>query len=211
MSTFNDNLLWRYATKKYDPTKKVSDADLKDLLESLRLAASSYGLESWKFIVVTNPELRAKLKEAAWNQSQITDASHLIVLCAHIDMDADYIRKFVAFTAKERGVPAESMKQYEDMMIGSIMKMSKDELSVWLQKQVYIALGFALTAAANKHIDATPMEGFDKGKFDEILDLKKNNLQSVVLCPIGYRAADDYLAPLKKVRFPMEEVVEFRD
>ncbi len=210
MSSFNENLQWRYATKKFDATRKVPDSDLADLLESLRLSASSYGLQPWTFLVVTDPSVRETLKAAAWNQSQIADASHLIVLCAKRDMDSEYIRAMVAAMEKDRGLPAGELKGYEDMMVQNIGGMTPDGRSQWMQKQIYIALGTLLAACADKRIDATPMEGFDKAKFDEILDLKKDGLQSVVLCPIGYRAADDAYATAKKFRFPITQVVETR-
>jgi nitroreductase len=193
-------LNWRYATKKFDPSKKVSEEDLNELLESARLAPSSYGLQPWKFVVVTNPDLRKKLREHAWGQPQITDASHLIVLAARTDVDEKYIKEYVAEIAKQRSVPVESVKGYEDMMIGDLTQRPKDALLDWSKRQTYIALGFLLFAAALKRIDACPMEGFDPAKFDELLGLKKKNLTSVALCPVGYRA-DDPASKSVKVRF----------
>ncbi|MBP9773174.1 MAG: NAD(P)H-dependent oxidoreductase [Candidatus Peribacteraceae bacterium] len=208
MSQFIDALNWRYATKKFDATKKISQADLDELLESLRLSASSYGLQPWKFLVITDPAMRQKLQAVAWNQSQITESSHLIVLCAKTDIDEQYIKDFVAFTAKERGADPATLAGYQEMMVKNIASMPIDMKQIWMAKQAYIALGTLLTAAAFKKIDATPMEGFDKAKFDEILDLKKKGWMSVVACPVGYRAEDDYLAKEKKVRFPKEQVIE---
>lgn len=210
MTDILEPLQWRYATKKYDSTKKVSDADLNELLEAVRLSASSYGFQAWKMIVVTNPELRKKLREAAWNQPQITDASHLIVFAAHNSIDATYVEKFVHHIANVRSQPVENLKPMQEMMTGSVTRRSAEDMKAWLQKQVYIALGFLLTAAAHKRIDSTPMEGFDNAKFDEILGLEAEGLNSVVLCPIGYRSADDDLAQQKKVRHPLEQIVEWK-
>jgi len=192
-------LNWRYATKKFDPSKKVSDEDLNELLEVLRLAPSSWGLQPWKFIVVTNPELRKKLREHAWGQPQVTDASHLIVLAARTDLDEKYVKEYVKEISKQRGVSLESVKGYEDMMTDFVKGTSKEELIHWAKKQVYLALGMLLEAAALKHIDACPMEGFDAQKFDEVLELK--NLTAAVLCTIGYRSPDDPASKLEKVRF----------
>jgi len=192
-------LNWRYATKKFDPAKKVSEADLNELLEALRLAPSSYGLQPWKFIVITNPELRKKLREHAWNQPQVTDASHLIVLAARTDLDEKYVKEYVGELARLRNIPVSSLKGYDDMMTGFVKGTSKEELIHWAKKQVYLALGMLLEAAALKRIDACPMEGFDAQKFDEVLELK--NLTAAVLCTIGYRSPDDPAAKLEKVRF----------
>lgn len=201
MTNTIEALKWRYATKKFDAKKKVSDADLNELLEALRLSPSSYGLQPWKFIVITNPELRKNLREHAWNQPQITDASHLIVLATRTDVDEKYVKQYVNEIAKQRGVPVDSLQGYQDMMTGDVKNRSKEAIVEWSKHQTYIALGFLLETAALKQIDACPMEGFDKVKFDEILDLKKKNLTATVLCSVGYRAADDAYAQNAKVRF----------
>lgn len=210
MSTLTDRLLWRYATKKFDTTKKLSQEQLDELLEVLRLSASSYGLQPWKFIVVENPELRVKLREYAWDQPQLTDASQVIVLCAKTDLTTDDVHAYLDSIVKERGMTREQLKTFEDMLTSGPLQMPKDVLSNWMIRQVYIALGFVLSAAAEMQIDACPMEGFDKTKFDEILGLKEKGLQSVVLCTVGFRAADDMTAPMAKVRFPREQVIEMR-
>ena len=199
MST-TETLMWRYATKQFDPTKHISSSDLLELQESLRLSASSFGLQPWKFITVTDKKLRTQLVQHAWNQSQVTDASHLIVLCARTDIDASYIKSFIAFTAKERKIPAESLAQYEQMMLGFAKNMSKEAMVAWAKNQVYIALGTLMTVAAYKRLDA---------RYDttpEILGLEKEHLTSVVLCPVGYRHANDKYATLAKVRFAPKDV-----
>lgn len=204
MTDLIESLKWRYATKKFDPAQKVAEGDLNELLEVLRLAPSSFGLQPWSFMVITNPELRKKLQEHAWGQSQVVDASHLIVLTARTDLDEAYVKHYIDEVAEQRDIPEESLKGYHDMMSGFIQGKPKEELVVWAQKQAYIALGMLLEAAALKRIDACPMEGFDSAKFDEILGL--TNTTTTVLCPIGYRG-DDPVAKLAKVRFKKEDVV----
>ena len=207
MQNIIDALKWRYATKKFDATKKLSQEQFDTVLESLHLSASSYGLQPWKFIVVTNPEIRAKIKAAAWNQTQITDASHLIVLAVQTTVDAAYVDRFVASVSKTRNVPVDALKGYADMMKGSIAGRTPESVVDWSSRQVYIALGTALTAAAVSGIDACPMEGFDPKQVDDILGLAKMGLQSRVLMPVGFSAADDDMAKAPKVRFSKEEVV----
>ncbi len=208
MNEIIKKLEWRYATKEFDPTKKISEEDMHVLLESARLAPSSYGLQPWKFIVVENVELREKLKEHAWNQSQITDASHLVVLCRLAALDESHVQKHVEKTAELRAVSLEELSGFKDMMIGDIKNRTKDGLEQWMAKQVYIALGFMLHTAAQMHIDTCPMEGFDPKKFDEILELDKRGVNSVVLCTIGYRKEGDKLAKAAKARFHKDDVVE---
>lgn len=201
-------LQWRYATKQFDPTKKIPEADVHELTEAMRLSASSFGLQPWKFIVVNDPALRAKIKEHAWNQSQVTDASHLIVLATRKDIHDDYIRHYVEATAKARGTTVEALKGFEDMMLGTVRNMPPEAITTWNQRQVYIALGTLLLAAAQKGIDACPMEGFDPKKVDEVLGMTDYTVTA--LCPIGIRASTDKYASAPKVRFPASEVVQTR-
>lgn len=202
----SDYLQWRYATKKFDPARKIPEKEFTQILETLRLAPSSYGLQPWKFVVVRDPKLRTTLRQHAWNQPQITDASHLLVLCALKTLDKNYVKQFTRRIAQTREVAPESLSGYEQMMLGSIEKLSPQALSNWMKCQVYLALGMLLAQCAYKHIDATPMEGFDAQKFDEVLNLEKEGLQSAVLCAMGYRAPDYPYAALKKVRFDKDEV-----
>jgi nitroreductase len=211
MSSYNDNLLWRYATKKFDPTKKLTQAQLDELLEATRLAASSYGLQPYKIFVVTDMALREKIKEHSWNQAQVTDASHLIVFCAKKTMDESYIDSYIALISKERGMPAESLKGFRDMMVGSAKGRSPEALANWMKCQAYIALGFLLSAAAELHIDACPMEGFDPVHVDTDLGLLDQDLTAVTFCPVGFRASDDATAAYPKVRLPTEELFVFKN
>lgn len=200
-------LNFRHAVKGFDSNKKVSDQDFAILLEALRLSPSSFGLQPWKFVVVKNPETRAQLKEHAWGQTQVTDASHLIVLCRLTEMTPEYIESFIQFTAKERGMDPAALEEYKNMMLGFIKNKTPEQIDAWMGEQVYIALGVLLTACATMSIEACPMEGFDSKAFDEILKLNEKGLKSTVVCAIGYHSEGDYLAKAKKVRFPMNEVV----
>lgn len=200
------NLSWRYAVKKFDPTRKIPARDWAALEQSLVLSPSSYGLQPWHFVVVTNPKIRATLKGVSWNQTQITDASHLVVLCRRTTMVRADVDRYVARIAAVRGVPAASLEPYRGMMLGSVEKPGADH-SAWNARQVYIALGFFLSAAAVLGIDACPMEGFDAAQYDQILGLTARGFAATVVATAGYRAADDAYAALKKVRFPDSEVI----
>jgi len=205
-SGMNNDLNWRYATKKFDSSKKISKKDFAELLEVLRFSPSSYGLQPWKFVIVHDPVLRKKLRPHAWGQPQVTDADSLIVFCALKTMDDDYVNRYVDLIAQVRGVTKESLLSYEQMMMASLKDKSPEAVSQWMKNQVYIALGIFLSECAHRKIDACPMEGFDPHKFDEILKLPQEGLESVVLCAIGYRALDDNYAQQKKVRFDKNKV-----
>lgn len=207
MNNIINSLNWRYATKKFDATKKLSTEQLDTILEAMRLSASSFGLQPWKFVIVSNPETRATLRGAAWDQSQITDASTLIVLAARTDVDATFADAYIKSVADTRGMDVAALSGYANMIKGSIASRSPEAVKEWTAKQVYIALGTALTTAAQLEVDACPMEGFDNAKFDEILGLKEKNLTSCVCLTLGFRASDDETASYKKVRYAKEEVV----
>ncbi len=197
---------WRYATKVFDTNKKVSEKDFETILKAGNLAPSSFGLEPWKFIVVENSEIRNKLKEKAWGQSQITDSSHLIVLAVKKTMTTADVDAFIERTAKTRGLTVADLAGYANMIKGSVTSQSPEQILAWNSKQVYIALGFMLETAAQLKIDACPMEGFDKAGFDEILKLNGTDYGSVAVCAIGYRGDDKY-ASVPKVRKSLNEVV----
>lgn len=207
MSAPLDALRWRYAVKKFDASKKLTDAQLDELLEAARLSASSFGLQPYRVVVVTDPVVRAKIQEHAWNQPQVTEASHLLVFCPMRTMDEAYVAAYVDLIAKTRGVPVEELKSYHDMMMGSVAARTPEALAVWMRCQAYIGVGFALSAAAQLGVDACPMEGFDPAHVDVDLGLMEKNLTSAVLVPVGFRAADDANAAYAKVRFPKEEFV----
>ena len=207
MLTILDSLNWRYATKQYNPVKKVTDEQLTTLLDAIQLTPTSYGLQAYRAYLVTNPEIRTKLRAAAWDQPQITEASHLIVFAVPTDLNDSHIDAFIAHVAEVRGVTVESLAGYASMIKGAISRKNPAERTEWLARQAYIALGFLLEAAALEHIDATPMEGFDPQKFNEILGLSKENYTAVVIAPVGFRAENDNLASMKKVRFSKEVLV----
>jgi nitroreductase len=198
-------LNWRYATKQYDTGKKLSPEQWDTLQEATRLSASSFGLQPYKFVVVENPELRAKLREASFGQSQVTDASHLVVLCRIDKMDEAYIDKFVALNAQVRGQDVASMGDFKNMLMGPT-KRDPESFGHWADKQIYLALGTLLAAAASIQVDASPMEGFDAAKYDEILGLPAKGLHASVICALGFRSPEDKYALAKKVRFAREDL-----
>ena len=169
MNTILETLNRRYATKAYDATKKVSNEDLHTILESMRLSPSSYGLQPWKYIVVTNPELREKLKAASYGQPQITDASHLIVLTVKKDISEADINAYITSIATTRNMPIESLDGFKNMLLGATGYLDQATKEIWNIKQVYIALGIGLLTAASLKIDSTPMEGFNASQYNEIL------------------------------------------
>ncbi|MGO9596909.1 MAG: NAD(P)H-dependent oxidoreductase [Isosphaeraceae bacterium] len=199
-------LQWRYATKKFDPARKISPDDWRTLEQALVQAPSSYGLQPWKFFVVTERALRERLKPASWNQSQVTDASHLVVFAIRKNMGPADVERYVARIAEVRGVAPKSLEGFKQMMLGTLSR-PVEEVNIWAMHQVYIALGFFLCAAAMLGIDACPLEGFVPQKYDEILGLAEQGYGSVVLATAGYRASDDHNIALPKVRFKTEDVV----
>ena len=199
-------LEWRYAAKVFDSTKVIPDADWKTLERALLLTPSSFGLQPWKFFVVTDPAKRALLKPASWGQSQIVDASHLVVFAIRKNLSASDIERFVARTAEVRGTTVESLESYRQMMVGSLSKPSID-INAWASRQVYIAIGFFMATAALMGIDTCPIEGFEPAKYDEILGLTAQGYSASVVAAAGYRSGSDKYATLPKVRFKAEDVI----
>jgi nitroreductase len=212
MSTINTEQLlsqlnWRYATKQFDPNRKISSHDWAALEEALLLTPSSGGLQPWKFIVVTDPVMRAKLLPASYRQAQITDASHLVVFAAKKNFSETDVDAFINHTAATRGVSAESLAPFRGMLVGGIVQsMDANARDAWARNQTYIALGNLLTSAALLGIDACPMEGFDRAQYDDILGLKEKGFSTAVIATVGYRASIDKYASAPKVRFPKEQV-----
>lgn len=199
-------LNWRYATKKFDKDRKIPLDEWESLVESLRLAPSSYGLQPWKFVVVESQEIREKLKEAAWGQEQIVSADKLVILCRLKKLDEAAIDRHIENTASTRKMNVESLAGYKQMLLG-LLGRSELELQSWMDKQVYISLGFLLESAALLRIDACPMEGFAKDKFDEILGLSELGLASTVVAALGYRSPEDQSAANPKVRFLKKDLM----
>lgn len=201
-------LNWRYATKQFDPSRRISAADWAALEDALVLSASSGGLQPWAFIVVDDPKVREALVPAAFGQAQVKDASHLVVFAARTNFDVADVDAHITRTAEVRQIPVESLAQFREMLVGGIVSaMDAPSRQAWATKQAGIALGNLLTSAALLGIDACPMEGFLPPQVDEILGLKEKGLTAVALCPLGYRSAEDAYAALPKVRFPKEKIL----
>ncbi len=197
----------RYATKAFDPARTIDPATWAALEEAAVLAPSSYGLQPWNFIVVTDPAVRKQLHPASWNQAQILDASHLVVFAAKNPPTAADVERHVANAEAVRGQPAGSLDALRQMILGSLTRMTPADAHAWAARQCYIALGVFLSAAAHLGVDACPMEGFQPDKYDDILGLSAKGLKSVVIATAGYRSATDKYAAAAKVRFPVDEVV----
>ncbi len=203
--TLLDQLNKRYATKLFDPNKKIPVADLEKLLEAIRLSASSLGLQPYKVLIVEDPGIRQKLRQVAWDQSQITDASQLLVFAVDYDFNEEDADDYINLVSKTRNTDLESLAGYSAMVKGSLQRPA-DQLESWLTKQAYIALGFGLVTAAHMGIDSCPMEGFDTDAFDQILDLQKLGLKSKIVLAVGYRSKEDKYQYLPKVRRSKEEL-----
>ena len=207
-STVTDSLHWRYATKKMNPERAVPQAAVDAIVEAARLAPTSSGLQPFEIIEVTNPEVRAKIRAAAWNQAQITDGSHLLVFAAWDNYTTERINHMFDLTNEVRGFKNEGWENYRQMLLSSYPQRDAEVNYQHAARQAYIAVGVALVAAAEAQVDSTPMEGFDPDKLDTILGLRARGLRSVVILPLGYRQEEgDWLAKLTKVRRPLSEVL----
>lgn len=201
-------LEWRYAAKKLDPAKSVPQDKVTRILEAARLAPTSSGLQPFEIFVVTSKSVREEIKPIAWNQAQITDASHLLVFAAWDDYTPERINMMFDLTNEERGTKNEGWENYRKMLLGSYPQRGAEVNFQHAARQAYIGLSAALIAAAFEEVDSTPMEGFDPDALDKILKLRERGLRSVVLLPLGYRQVEgDWLVSLKKVRKPMSKFV----
>jgi nitroreductase/dihydropteridine reductase len=198
---------WRYATKKFDPERVVSEPVIEALLETGNLAATSYGLQPFQFVVIQDQELRDKLVASSYGQRQVADASHVIVIATRTDVDANYISDYISLVEQRRGLEAGTMEDYKNIMIGTMGSMSETERLEWAAKQAYLVLGTMLAACAVLEIDSCPMEGFVPAEYDDLLGLKQQNLHAAVVLPVGYRSDDDVAQHQSKVRRPLEEMV----
>ncbi len=205
-----EKLNWRYATKKMDPSRAVPEDKLERILEATRLAPTSSGLQPFELIVVTNPEIRARIREIAWNQSQVTDSSHLLVFAAWDNYTAERINMMFDLVNAERGVINDGWEAYRQKLLAGYPPRDPSVNFEHAARQAYIGLGIAMTAAAFEGVDSTPMEGFDPAKLDEILDLRAHGLRSVVMLPLGYRdAGQDWLVNLKKIRRTAKDFIRW--
>ena len=207
--TLINALNWRYATKQFDATRRIDAATWATLEASLVLAPSSFGLQPWKFLVVETPSLREQLVAASWGQTQVKDASHLLVFAVRENLGDEHLDRYLARTAEVRNVDVESLAGFRKVIAGSLDgARAAGRLDQWQTRQLYIALGQFMTSAALLGIDTCPMEGLEPAKYDEILGLQGSGWKTVFACPAGYRSAEDKYATTPKVRFPAETVIE---
>ena len=203
-----ENLEWRYATKKFDPSQKVSTEAIEKIKTAIQLSATSYGLQLFKIITVEDPALREKLLPHSWGQRQVVDASHLMVFCPVVDIQDEHIDSFVRIKSEVQGIPHEKLKGYGDFIKDKLSKWTTQKHAEWTTHQVYLALGNALAACAELRVDAAPLEGFDVAPYNEILGLNEKGLSAAVLLTIGYRSSEDSAQHLAKARRPKEELFE---
>lgn len=207
MTNILDALNWRYATKKFDSNKKIGAQTWEKIEEAMQLSPSSFGLQPWKFVVITDQKTKEALLPLSWDQSQVIDCSHLVVMCRRTDVDESLISHFIEKTAHTRGQQLSELEHYKSMLLGFAERLNEEEISQWAAKQVYIALGQTMATCAMMQVDTCPMEGFSSEGYDKVLGLRERNLASVVLLPCGYRSEEDPYARAAKVRFEKEEVI----
>lgn len=206
VSQLVDSYNWRYAVKKFDSTKRIDSETWAAIEKSLVLTPSSFGLQPWKFIVISSPENKAKLPAISWNQTQPGDCSHMVVFAARKALDEAYLDAFLASTAKMRNVPVESLAGYRKVILGFLQGTAGRHLA-WSSNQTYIALGQLLASAAMLGVDACPMEGIVAAEYDKLLGLDGSDYTTVVGCALGFRHTDDHYAALPKVRFDASEMI----
>ena len=202
------NLTWRYATKTFDPDRKVTPEHIETIKRAIQLSVSSYGLQLYTVLVIEDKELRDQLRPVSWNQSQVTEASHLFVFCNYTDVDHSHIDQHIKLTAKERQLPCGELKGYGDFIKMKLAEKSANELFVWTKHQTYIALANLLSVCAELKIDTCPMEGFEPDKYNDLLGLTKKGLNASVIAAIGYRDRKDPTQDLPKVRKPLDLLFE---
>lgn len=209
MASMKDGLNWRYATKKFDPSKKLNKLQVETLLEMINLTPTSVGLQPFKILVVESPDLKEKLKSNSFNQQQLATASHVLIFCHEDSIDESHIDKYVKRLALIREVSSEDKVALKNMIYKWTQRLGTEGTFQWNAKQSYIAMGVLMVACGMLRIDACPMEGFDQNGVSELLNLKGSGLTPVLLVPIGYRCDNDEKQYLKKVRKSMEELVEY--
>lgn len=200
MKTLQEAFAFRAAIKEYNKEAVLTDEQVSLLLETIRMAPSSYGLQPYKILVIKNKDTREKLKTVSYGQGQVTDASHFVVFASRINENQEDVTKFIENIMSVRGVTREDLAGYEGMMNGALSAMSEEGRKAWAAKQAYIGLGTLLTAAALLGIDATPMEGFSPAEYDAILDLAKDGYTTAVICALGMRAETESYSKMQKVR-----------
>ncbi len=205
-----DAFRWRYATKKFDPRLVIREEDWAVLQEVAILSPSSIGLQPYRFIVVTSPELKARLRPACNGQAQVTDCSHFVVFTSRTSLDESVAGRHVELVARTRGQSEESLGGLFRMITGFVQEPKGSDIAPWAAKQAYLAVGFLLASAALMRIDACPIEGFDANRVDEVLGLGGTGYAATVCCALGYRSPDDKYAGLAKVRYPASDLVDRR-
>ena len=201
------SLKWRYATKKFDAKKMLSETQINILKEAFNLTASSYGMQPIKMLVIQNKDIQQQLVQHSYNQEQVVQASHLLIICIQDKLTGKDAEEYFSLVKKIRNTPDNILSSFKEYLMNKIDKANEEELALWMKNQAYIALGNLMTVAASESIDSCPMEGFIPEKYDEVLNLGKHNLKSVLVLPVGFRAEDDFMKDLKKVRKNTEEVV----
>ncbi len=198
---------WRYATKKFDPTRKLDENTVQQLSEIFNLTPTSYGLQPVRLHIVSNQDIKDSLVAMCFGQGQVRDCSHVLVLST-TTVDSQYIEDYFKLVMDVRNTPMETLAPFKNNLLKSFEKMSSDQNTAWARNQAYIALGMLMSACAHAQIDSCPMEGFIPAQVDALLGLDKIGLQSCLLLPIGYRANDDMFASMEKVRLPLDKVVK---
>ncbi len=206
MTHFIERLQWRFASKSFDPNKQVPQQDIDFLKEAIQLSVSSYGLQQYKVLIIKDKKLQEKLTPASYNQTQISEASHVFVFCSMTNVDEAVIDDYMENISKTRGVSKDSLNGFAKMIQSKVDRQTKEQIEEWSDRQSYITMTNLLNACAVKQIDSCPMEGFIPEKYIEILALEHENLKPVLVVPIGYRTNDDKYAKLAKVRKPMEDL-----
>ncbi|MFT4734550.1 MAG: nitroreductase/dihydropteridine reductase [Algoriphagus sp.] len=202
------NLKWRYATKKMDASKKVSEKNIDYIKEAVQLSASSYGLQPYKVLEIKNPALREELKPLSWNQSQVTDASHLFVFCNYKTLSDNHVDDLIKLKSDTNNIPIAKISGYGDFVKGKLKEKSETEMFHWTAKQTYIALSNAMNACAELQIDCTPMEGFENHDYNQKLGLTEKGLNACVVLAIGYRDNEDASQNSEKVRKSIDAIFE---
>ena len=202
-----NKLEWRYACKKFDVSKKLSEDKLTLLKEVFNLTATSYGLQPLKMLVIANADIKEQLVPISMDQTQVRDASHVLVVCREAGVTSEYIIEHFNRIEATRKTPRDILDPFQEFLLTSFSEKTPEDIKLWMEKQAYLALGNLLTACALEEIDACPMEGFEPAKYDELLQLEAMGLSSVLVLPVGYRAEDDFFSGLKKVRRGVNEVI----
>jgi nitroreductase len=202
-----DSLYWRYAVKKFDPEKTLSEDKVGMLTQAFNLTATSYGLQPIRLVLVRDRELQEQLVAHSYGQRQVADASHVLVICIETALDRDYIEGYFEKVRKVRGTSEEILEPYRKALLSDFSKRTPEEIRTWAAHQAYLALGNLLTVCAVERIDSCPMEGFVPSGYDQVLGLSGRRLEAVLVLPVGYRSGADEFAGFKKVRRDLENTV----